>query len=163
MVVVGPVAAPGIGAWALIEAVSTLGAAGAGTVISTTAAAAMAGGGATLATGGTVAAAGSAAAVAAATGAAAGMLAAGGAIMGTFWLASVGADGYTWDCWKPVVLDESVTPSRGMVFRDLYYHPNIRRITANGDGFNAENIRGEHFQISPVNVNGVLAFHATPA
>lgn len=34
---------------------------------------------------------------------------------------------------------------------------------ADGGGFDAENIRGEHFRISPVNVNRGLAFHATPA
>lgn len=32
-----------------------------------------------------------------------------GGVAGTFWAAAVGADSYTWDCWKPVVLS---TPSR---------------------------------------------------
>jgi hypothetical protein len=28
--------------------------------------------------------------------------------------------GYTWDCWKPVVIDDSVGLSRGITLRDLY-------------------------------------------
>ncbi|KAK0614788.1 hypothetical protein DIS24_g11925 [Lasiodiplodia hormozganensis] len=77
-------------------------------------------------------------------------------------LAIVGADGYTWDCWKAVVLDESIEPSCGIALRDLYNHPNLRRMTIDSDGFVAENIRGEHFRLYPVHVDGSLAFHATP-
>lgn len=134
--------------------------AGAGVLVAQATAAGAATGVFTVAATGT--AVGSAVTLGAATGAAGSMIAAGG-MLGTFWAASVGADGYTWGCWKPVVLDESITPSRGIVFRELYYHPNTRRITVDGDGFNLENICGEHFCISPVNVDGVLAFHATPA
>lgn len=77
--------------------------------------------------------------------------------------AILGANGYTWDCWKPVVIDKSIGPSRGITLRDLYNHPNLRRITINGDGFIAENVRNEQFHLSPVDINGSLAFHATPA
>ena len=37
-----------------------------------------------------------------------------------------------------------------MTFRDLCHHPNIQRMTANGVGFEAENLRREHFRISTV-------------
>lgn len=47
---------------------------------------------------------------------------------GPIGLAILGADGYTWDCWKPVVMDDSVGLSRGIALRDLYNHPNLRRI-----------------------------------
>jgi hypothetical protein len=65
--------------------------------------------------------------------------------------AILGADGYTWDCWKPAVMDNSVSLSRGIALRDLYNHPNLRRMTVDGDGF-----------LSPVDVDDALAFHATP-
>ena len=73
-----------------------------------------------------------------------------------------GGSGYTWDCWKPVVMDDSVGLSRGLSLRDVYSHSNLRRITVDGDGFVAENIRDERFRLSPVDVDGTLAFHATP-
>jgi hypothetical protein len=76
--------------------------------------------------------------------------------------AILGADGYTWDCWKPVVMDDSVSLSRGIALRDFYNHPNLRCMTVDGDGFVAENIRGEQFRLSPVDVDSALAFHATP-
>ncbi|KAK7422463.1 hypothetical protein QQZ08_009451 [Neonectria magnoliae] len=75
--------------------------------------------------------------------------------------AIVGADGYTWDCWKPVVMDDSITASRGITLRDLYKHTNLRRMIIEGDGFVAENVRSEKFRLSPVDVDGTLAFHAT--
>jgi hypothetical protein len=59
-------------------------------------------------------------------------------------------------------MDNSVGLSRGIALRDLYNHPNLRRMTADGDGFVAENIRGEQFRLSPVDIDGALAFHATP-
>src|SRR5438045_2920013 len=30
-----------------------------------------------------------------------------------------GGSSYTWDCWKPVVMDHSVEPSHGISLRDL--------------------------------------------
>jgi hypothetical protein len=32
-----------------------------------------------------------------------------------------------------------------VALRDLYNHPNLRRMTVDDDGFIAENIRGEQF------------------
>ena len=84
------------------------------------------------------------------------------AAVGPFGWAILGADGHSWDCWKPVVLDESRKPSRGITLHDLCNHSNLRGIIVDGDGFVTENIRAQMFRLSPVDVDGVLAFHATP-
>ncbi|KAF8859221.1 HET-domain-containing protein [Acephala macrosclerotiorum] len=78
--------------------------------------------------------------------------------------AILGADGYIWDCWdcwNPVVKDNSVGLSRGIALRDLYDHPNLWQMIVDSKGFVAENIRGERFRLSAVDVGGALAFHAT--
>ncbi|KAJ4161604.1 uncharacterized protein LMH87_007634 [Akanthomyces muscarius] len=75
--------------------------------------------------------------------------------------ALLGADDLTWDCWKPVVMDNSPEPSRGITLNELCRHPNLRSITQEGSGFIAENILAKKFLLSPVDVGGVLAFHAT--
>jgi hypothetical protein len=85
------------------------------------------------------------------------------AFAGPIGAAVVGADGHTWDCWKPVVMDDSVGLSHSITLRDLFNHPNLRRMTVDGNNFIAENIRGEQFRLSPVSVDGTLAFHATPS
>ena len=56
-------------------------------------------------------------------------------------------------------MDNSVGLSSGIAFRDLYNHPNLWRMTFDGDGFVAENIHGEQFRLSLVDIDGVLAFH----
>lgn len=88
-------------------------------------------------------------------------------LMGPVGLALVGAQnetsGYTWDCWKPVVLDDSVGPSCGVTLRELHGHPNLHSMTLAGDGFRVENVIGQKFVLSPVYVDGTLAFHATLA
>lgn len=56
---------------------------------------------------------------------------------------------------------DSVEFSRGIPFRDLYNHPNVRQMTVEDDGSVAENIHVDQFHLSPVNVDGALAFHAT--
>lgn len=76
-------------------------------------------------------------------------------------IAVVGCDGYTWDCWKPVVRDDSTSPSRGMTLRDLAAHSNVRFITLGLGGFIVGNTFGDYFRLSPVNVGGALAFHAS--
>ncbi|KAH8582344.1 hypothetical protein B0O99DRAFT_264563, partial [Bisporella sp. PMI_857] len=57
-----------------------------------------------------------------------------------------GHSGYTWDCWKPVVMDNSVGFSHGITLRDLYNHPNLKQMTIDGNDFVAENIQGEQFR-----------------
>lgn len=97
---------------------------------------------------GTIAESASAAGIAAAT------------IAGPVGIAIVGSDGYTWDCWKPVVRDDSTSPSRGMTLRRLASHPNVRFVTLDLAGFVVENTFGDSFRLSPLNIDGKLAFHA---
>ncbi|KAK1839142.1 hypothetical protein CCHR01_18239 [Colletotrichum chrysophilum] len=80
---------------------------------------------------------------------------------GPIGLAVVGDDGVSWDCWKPVVMETSEVPSRGMTLRDLHGHRNMKQITIDHNGFIAENVLGRRFRLSPVTVYGILTFHAT--
>lgn len=70
-----------------------------------------------------------------------------------------GDSGYTWDCWKPVVIDDSVGLSRGITLRDFYNYPNLKKMTVDGNDFVTENTRGEQFCLSLVEVKGTLAFY----
>jgi len=72
-----------------------------------------------------------------------------------------GESGYTWDCWKPVVRDKSTRPSCGMTLRCLAAHPNVRSMSLDQGGFLVGNIFDERFRLTPVNVEGTLAFHAS--
>jgi hypothetical protein len=92
------------------------------------------------------------------------ILVAQGLVIGSIGLALCGADGYTWDCWKPVVMDNSVGPSCGITLNDLSNHPNLKQMTMDMDSFSfvAENIRGECYRLSPVIANHALAYHASP-
>ncbi len=78
---------------------------------------------------------------------------------------------YTFDCWKQVVHDESITPSNGMLIRDVMLHPSIKAIhivagppTACASVYPElliENVWDEKFQIQYVTLeNGFLAAHA---
>lgn len=134
----------------------------AGAIAGSTSAGAIAGAGAGLTAG------------AAATGAAAGATAAaavGSSVVGGTGLATVGlASGpigwllvgttvnlseqhATYDCWKPVLHDNSVEASSGMLLQDLCIHPNISHVsyTAAGDtdmpDIVVENIWNEKFKI----------------
>lgn len=168
VVAIGVVAGPGvIGVLATEAAALTTG------LSTTTTLTASSVGGAAAAGAAVAGAVGETAVVGAATGAASTVISAvaGGAIEGAITAATlagpvgwaiVGANGYTWDCWKPVVMDDTVNPSSGIALRDLYNHPNLQWMTVDGDGFVAENIRGEQFRITQVEVDGSLAFHATP-
>jgi hypothetical protein len=68
---------------------------------------------------------------------------------------------YTWDCWKPVIRDTSTLPSYGMTLHCLATHPNVRYISLDTDGLLVGNIFDERFRLTPVNVKGTLAFHAS--
>ncbi len=74
---------------------------------------------------------------------------------------------YTFDCWKEVVHDESVTPSNGMLIKDVILHTSIKAVHMDGGGsalypeLLIENVWDETFQIQYVTLdNGVLAAHA---
>ena len=72
-----------------------------------------------------------------------------------------GDSGYTWNCWKPVVRDKSTRPSCGMTLRCLAAHPNVRSMSLDQGGLLVGNIFGERFRLTPVSVEGMLAFHAS--
>ncbi|KAH8725690.1 hypothetical protein GQ44DRAFT_213306 [Phaeosphaeriaceae sp. PMI808] len=72
-----------------------------------------------------------------------------------------GDSGYTWDCWKPVVRDTSTRPSCGITLRCLAAHSNVRSILFDQGGLLVGNIYGERFRLTPVSVEGMLAFHAS--
>ncbi|KAF3163285.1 hypothetical protein TWF225_001538 [Orbilia oligospora] len=78
--------------------------------------------------------------------------------------------GITWDCWKPIVHDMSVTPSEGMALRTLAVHPNVKFVNMSTSSslldedagrFLVENVFGERFCLGYVNVGGTLALHAS--
>ncbi|KAK6500850.1 hypothetical protein TWF506_003611 [Arthrobotrys conoides] len=70
--------------------------------------------------------------------------------------------GVTWDCWKAVVRDESVERSKGMEFRTLVGHENVKGVReVNGGRFLVENVFGEKFLVGGVEVGGRLALHAS--
>ncbi|KLU90293.1 hypothetical protein MAPG_09257 [Magnaporthiopsis poae ATCC 64411] len=72
-----------------------------------------------------------------------------------------GDGGYTWDCWKPVVRDTSTQPSCGMSLRCLAAHPNVESMSLDQGGLLVGNVFGERFRLTPVSVEGTLAFHAS--
>jgi hypothetical protein len=74
-------------------------------------------------------------------------------LAGTLAMALVGADGYTWDCWKPVVMDESSNTSGRIMLHDLLHHPNIREVVVNEHGTQVKNIRDEEFLLSLVSLS----------
>ena len=37
---------------------------------------------------------------------------------------------YTWDCWKPVLHDESVEPSKRMLLKDVVTDPRVKNVTS---------------------------------
>ncbi|KEY73041.1 hypothetical protein S7711_06115 [Stachybotrys chartarum IBT 7711] len=72
-----------------------------------------------------------------------------------------GDNGYTWDCWKPLVRDTSTRPSHGITLRCLAAHPNIRSMSLDQDGLLVGNVFSERFRLTPLRVEGMLAFHAS--
>lgn len=77
-------------------------------------------------------------------------------------------DGATFDCWKPVIHDKSKEPSRGMLLKDIYSHPNVLKVTAT-EGYRPdlpkiviENIWNEVFEIEYllVHATGNIICHA---
>ncbi|KAM0364087.1 hypothetical protein ACHAO7_010076 [Fusarium culmorum] len=68
---------------------------------------------------------------------------------------------YTWDCWKPVIRDTSTQPSHGMALCDLVTHQNVQSMSLDQERLLVDNIFGERFHLTPVSVEGTLAFHAS--
>lgn len=74
----------------------------------------------------------------------------------------------TFDCWKPIVHDESTTPSKGILLKDIVIDPRIKKVTTieseNSDEFPEiylENIWNEKYRINYVMLpSNELAAHA---
>jgi hypothetical protein len=73
--------------------------------------------------------------------------------------AILGADRYTWNCWKPVVIDNSVGLSCSIALCNIYNDPNLQQMTVDSDSFVTENICDKQFCLSLVDVDSTLAFH----
>lgn len=71
--------------------------------------------------------------------------------------------GYTWDCWKAVLRDASVEPSRGRTVSDVLHDHRVRAWhLVNQDTIHAFNVFGDVFVISRVILpNGCNAAHAS--
>ena len=60
---------------------------------------------------------------------------------------------YTFDCWKPILHDDSIEPSKGMFLRDVVSDPRIKKVTVQSDSdgnlsqFVLENIWNESFHV----------------
>lgn len=67
----------------------------------------------------------------------------GGAILGV----SDDKGVYNFDCWKPVLRDESKTPSKGLLLRDVLEDPRIRTVEVKEECLVLSNIWDEKFEI----------------
>jgi hypothetical protein len=80
-----------------------------------------------------------------------------------------GPEQFTWDCWKPVLRDATVQPSKGKLLREIFSDPRIKTVSSQDvleEGFPAivvENVWNEKFQIEFLTLpNNMLAAHAAP-
>lgn len=79
-----------------------------------------------------------------------------------------GGSRVTYDCWKPVLHDNSEELSSGMLLRDLLSHPNIAHVTVTPEAYTdlphivLENIWKEKFEIQYLIIcaNNELVCHA---
>ena len=150
------------------------GAAAGGIVAGSTAAVAGASGAACATATGLGAGAGSAAATAVTSTSAGGAALTAGIAAGPLGWICLGAtaadeNSYSYDCWKPVLHDESAEPSTGMLIKDVLAHPHVKEVHDAGravlDGLYPEiiiqNVWDERFLIQYVKLsNNVLAAHA---
>lgn len=67
----------------------------------------------------------------------------------------------TWDCWKPIVHDESSTPSKGIFLMDLIGHQNVKSTNVIDSNIIIENVWNERFVLQPVCLpDGQVALHS---
>eukprot|EP00928_Gymnodinium_smaydae_P061492 TRINITY_DN4554_c0_g1_i2.p1 TRINITY_DN4554_c0_g1~~TRINITY_DN4554_c0_g1_i2.p1 ORF type:complete len:196 (-),score=22.70 TRINITY_DN4554_c0_g1_i2:221-760(-) len=78
----------------------------------------------------------------------------------------VGADAAasSWDCWKPILHEASIAPSRGRLLTDLLNDPVINDFSIGNNSIFVRNRWNESWRIDPVVLPwGQLAAHATPS
>jgi hypothetical protein len=87
-----------------------------------------------------------------------------GALAAAFWGSAilVGASyEASWDCWKPIVHDESPIPSKGMPLDDLLQHSNVQFHRMYDSSVLVQNKWNEQFLLQPVALpDGQVALHA---
>jgi hypothetical protein len=69
----------------------------------------------------------------------------------------------TWDCWKPVLLDHSASPSGGRPWAEVVQHPNVKGWTVHPSTgvCTITNIQNTTFRVERVTLpDGALALHA---
>lgn len=52
-------------------------------------------------------------------------------------------------------------PSHGIALRDLATHWNVQSMSLDQEGLVVDNVFGERFRLTPVSIEGRLAFHAS--
>lgn len=71
----------------------------------------------------------------------------------------------TYDCWKPVLHDDSIEPSKGKLFKDVIEDPRIKQVELGTDNspITLINVWNEKFEISSLTVpwSGQVVLHAT--
>eukprot|EP00928_Gymnodinium_smaydae_P082087 TRINITY_DN654_c5_g1_i1.p1 TRINITY_DN654_c5_g1~~TRINITY_DN654_c5_g1_i1.p1 ORF type:complete len:176 (-),score=21.64 TRINITY_DN654_c5_g1_i1:82-609(-) len=78
----------------------------------------------------------------------------------------VGADvdALTWDCWKPILHDTSVAPSRGRLLTDVLNDPAVSEFIVGNSSVFVRNRWNESWRIDPVILPwGQIAAHAFPS
>jgi len=78
-------------------------------------------------------------------------------------IAMLGADtdGLSWDCWKPVLHDESATPSSGKPMKEVVSDPRVKKITVDDGKLTLVNVWDEKFQVTYFDIPGFgIAAHA---
>jgi hypothetical protein len=81
--------------------------------------------------------------------------------------AIMSSDNLSWDCWKPILQEESTVASLGMPLNDILLHPDVTVEVVEIDSpaeflIQVSNKWGTRFRIEPVHLpSGALAAHAT--
>lgn len=145
------------------------GSAGAGAVVGTIAGAAAGGTAASAATGAAVGASAAAAVTSSSAGTAG--ITAGLAAGPIGWLVLGAVNGHkaTYDCWKPILHDSSIEPSRGILLRDLLGDSRVQQVIVDETSrelpaITLINVWGEKFQLEFFKLpsNNQLVAHAIP-
>eukprot|EP00928_Gymnodinium_smaydae_P031656 TRINITY_DN2316_c0_g1_i4.p1 TRINITY_DN2316_c0_g1~~TRINITY_DN2316_c0_g1_i4.p1 ORF type:complete len:196 (-),score=25.69 TRINITY_DN2316_c0_g1_i4:431-1018(-) len=76
--------------------------------------------------------------------------------------ADASAPAVTWDCWKPILHDESVAPSRGRLLADVLNDPLVSESYVDAQSVFLRNRWNESWRIDPVVLPwGQIAAHAS--
>jgi predicted transposase YbfD/YdcC len=71
--------------------------------------------------------------------------------------AMIGADEYSFDCWKQIVHNNEETKSKGVTYDYLINHKNVKEYFDD----RIVNVWNEEFKLNPVLFNNEVCYHAT--